>query len=280
MMPSWNVPALAFTPAGGGYTTLPVATRAERVRNHALQSLKWVTGLVIVGWGAVRLYEQRRLRRVPGMRSLRKGTIPEDYRAAGVIFYTLEKQEPCKVLLAVEERRVSLKELGLGSGSGQRRVLLFPQGKREPEDEADFISTARREFIEETGDPTNLARHLEGDLDRTWYMAAKMAVVFCEVPSDEATMEGFKSQAAPKPTPKPKARRQQPRQQEKEAHQHKPLPLQPVWVNASDLSSAVKPTSTGEVNTDIGRFHLFPVSRKFFQIAEVSRWLGVVAPRR
>ncbi|CAL1137883.1 unnamed protein product, partial [Cladocopium goreaui] len=243
------------------------------VRTHAFQSVKWLLGLAVVGWGVTRLYQRRT------QRPLRKSYIPEDYRAAGVIFYTLDRaKQLCKLLLAVEERRVSFRELGVGSGSGQKRVLLFPQGKREPEDEGDYLATARREFIEETGDPSNLARHLKGELGRTWYVAAKMAVVFCEVPSEEATMDAFKVSAPAKPAPK--ARRQQARKQEKEAHQKKALPLQPVWVDVSDLRSAMKPSDTGEVKTEIGPFYLFPVSRKFFQIAEVSRWLGVPPVRR
>lgn len=55
------------------------------------------------------------------------------------------------------------------------------------------MATARREFIEvlearqgalgwqETGDPTGLAHHMESLKNAaTWYIAAKMAVVFCE----------------------------------------------------------------------------------------------------
>eukprot|EP00913_Durusdinium_trenchii_P016263 g15283.t3 len=106
-----------------------------------------------------------------------------------------------------------------------------------------------------------------------------MAVVFCEVPA--SVVEESEEAAAPaKPAPRP--RRQQARQQEglpeKDAQKKKALPLQPVWVDASDLRIALG-SSAGEVETQIGRYHLFPVSRKFFQIGEVSRWLGLVAPR-
>eukprot|EP00913_Durusdinium_trenchii_P016261 g15283.t1 len=111
-----------------------------------------------------------------------------------------------------------------------------------------------------------------------------MAVVFCEVPASvvEESEEARSSQAAAPAKPAPRPRRQQARQQEglpeKDAQKKKALPLQPVWVDASDLRIALG-SSAGEVETQIGRYHLFPVSRKFFQIGEVSRWLGLVAPR-
>ncbi|CAK9097324.1 unnamed protein product [Durusdinium trenchii] len=250
-----------------------VASPAESLRFRAWQGLKWAAGAALVGWGVLRLYERRPRRRRSSV--VRGAAIPEDFRAAGVIFYTMNAQELGKLLLAVEERRVPLRELGLGSGSAQKRVLLFPQGKREPEDE-DYVATARREFVEETADFGDLARHLKGPLEAIWYIAAKMAVVFCEVPA--SVVEESEEAAAPaKPAPRP--RRQQARQQEKDAQKKKALPLQPVWVDASDLRIALG-SSAGEVETQIGRYHLFPVSRKFFQIGEVSRWLGLVAPSR
>ncbi|CAK9097330.1 unnamed protein product [Durusdinium trenchii] len=255
-----------------------VASPAESLRFRAWQGLKWAAGAALVGWGVLRLYERRPRRRRSSV--VRGAAIPEDFRAAGVIFYTMNAQELGKLLLAVEERRVPLRELGLGSGSAQKRVLLFPQGKREPEDE-DYVATARREFVEETADFGDLARHLKGPLEAIWYIAAKMAVVFCEVPASvvEESEEARSSQAAAPAKPAPRPRRQQARQQEKDAQKKKALPLQPVWVDASDLRIALG-SSAGEVETQIGRYHLFPVSRKFFQIGEVSRWLGLVAPSR
>ncbi|CAK9097332.1 unnamed protein product [Durusdinium trenchii] len=184
-----------------------VASPAESLRFRAWQGLKWAAGAALVGWGVLRLYERRPRRRRSSV--VRGAAIPEDFRAAGVIFYTMNAQELGKLLLAVEERRVPLRELGLGSGSAQKRVLLFPQGKREPEDE-DYVATARREFVEETADFGDLARHLKGPLEAIWYIAAKMAVVFCEVPA--SVVEESEEAAAPaKPAPRP--RRQQARQQ-------------------------------------------------------------------
>ncbi|CAE7853646.1 hypothetical protein AK812_SmicGene40137 [Symbiodinium microadriaticum] len=251
---------------------LPVATPAQRLQVSLVHTLKWTLALLVCVWAVCRL---RRARQQP-RRRLKGFPVPEDYRAAGVIFYTVDElQNVGQMLLAVEDRKVSLRELGVGSGSGQKRVLLFPQGKREQED-AGFVATARREFIEETGDPTSLSGYLEGNALSTWFPAAKMGVVFCEVPASAA--EPF-SQRAPAPQPEPRPRRQQPRQQEKQSQQKKPWPLQPVWVDVSSLRSALK-SSTGQVATTIGLFHLFPVTRKFFLLDEVSDWLGISRSRR
>merc|ERR1712046_304987 len=115
--------------------------------------------------------------------------IPEDYRAAGVLFFTrrVECGKIAQVLLGVENRKVKLKDIGEDlAGSAPRHVLLFPQGKREAWDK-DFVSTARREFEEETGDPTGLATRLEAPVleHRIWYEPAKMAVVLCEVSAQD-----------------------------------------------------------------------------------------------
>jgi len=206
--------------------------------------------------------------------------IPQEYKAAGVLFFTREKSsissqvsrllpgadgaasQVSRVLLGVEERKVSLRELGSGSGTAKRRVLLFPQGKVEKCDRASFVETARREFIEETGDPGGvLAEHLkewdsrsDKQLPPSWFAFAKMAVVFCEVPEQhavESAADAFDSS----------------------------LPMRAVWVDADDLRRALaSPSNAAEVKTDAGLFPLFPMTRRFLQSGDSKRWLGM-APR-
>merc|ERR1719282_1481372 len=91
----------------------------------------------------------------------------QGYKAAGVIFYTQEKGEVKHVLLALEERRVSAKQLGIEVESGpdakdkiDTDVVVFPQGRRERKDEGDPVETAMREYHEETGNFGALTEHL------------------------------------------------------------------------------------------------------------------------
>lgn len=186
--------------------------------------------------------------------------VPGDYRAAGVIFFTRDVAgDVAHVLLGVEERKVSLRELGVGSGTAKKHVLLFPQGKRELSDRG-FVDTARREFVEETADLAGLADHLEtaaaGDAPpppAVWFVQAKMAVLFCEVP-------GSSIDIAPTTT--------------------STLPLRPVWVAAGELRRALASASNAtEVKTELGWFALFPMTRRFLQTSGASQWLGTARPR-
>lgn len=196
--------------------------------------------------------------------------VPASYRAAGVLFYTRSSAgDVSHVLLGVEERKVPLRDLGQGSGSAKRKVLLFPQGKREPYDRG-FVDTARREYVEETADPFGVAERLEAAvssttplLPSTWYADAKMAVVFCEVPASCVLAAGDAETVKRAQTPTEE------------------LPLRPVWVEAGDVRRALAATSTAsrDVKTELGWFPLFPVTRRFLQTAGVLRWLGVAASR-
>lgn len=181
--------------------------------------------------------------------------VPADYKAAGVIFYTLDALgEVSRVLLGIEERKV--KEPG--SVSKMSPVLLFPQGKREEVDKASFIDTARREFIEETGDPTALAPYLTGDPQEggsgvAWYQSAKMAVVFREVPFTACT-----------------------RFPPVEEESAQGVPMRPVWVDAMELRKVLRSRSaSAEVQTDAGKIPLFKVTRGFFCTAAARRWLAI-----
>jgi len=139
------------------------------------------------------------------------------YKAAGVIFFTQEAGQVLNVLLALEERKVSAKLLGIeleAGGSGASKVstdvVVFPQGRREKKDEGDPVETAMREYHEEMGNFGALTEHLlrfyEDDAESCsdskaaprakpepvavaragsfvmYFGLARMVVVFCEVP--------------------------------------------------------------------------------------------------
>eukprot|EP00444_Apocalathium_aciculiferum_P070552 CAMPEP_0183559150 /NCGR_PEP_ID=MMETSP0371-20130417/90852_1 /TAXON_ID=268820 /ORGANISM="Peridinium aciculiferum, Strain PAER-2" /LENGTH=306 /DNA_ID=CAMNT_0025766853 /DNA_START=67 /DNA_END=984 /DNA_ORIENTATION=- len=136
------------------------------------------------------------------------------YSASSVIFFTRGKDdEVAKVLMAVEERKVQASYIGLSQkGKILQRMLLFPMGRREKKDKGDTVETAKREYVEETGDYGNLSKYLDfadftrdsssstadaGDL-RFWsgknnmavyFKAAGMINLFCEVPALAAEKE-------------------------------------------------------------------------------------------
>lgn len=263
------LPLLAHGAAQRRAAPEPVtARRAWDVRGgpgirRATASIAAVLATVLAALTAIRARLRRRRARSALLTRPPESPVPPDYRAAGVIFYTRDSTgDISHVLLGVEERKVPLRELGQGSGSAKRRVLLFPQGKREPSDRG-FIDTARREYVEETDDPARLAWHLEDaisgktpPLPSTWWADAKMAVVFCEVPESSTVVGGT-----------------QPVQEK--------LPLLPVWVSAADLRRALASTSASsmDVKTKLGWFPLFPVTRRFLQTAGILKWLGMAARR-
>lgn len=194
--------------------------------------------------------------------------IPEEYKAAGVIFFTRDTQttDVQYILMGVEERKVQLRDLGRGSGTGLRNVLLFPQGKRETYDKG-FLDTARREFLEETDDPSGLASYLD-EVERTqewskkpsWYPPAKLAVVYSEVPRQEVAKLSYEIASRGK---------------------FSKFPLRPVWVEAAELRRALASPNTGaEVLTSLGRFPIFPVHRRFFKSADARRWLEMASPTK
>eukprot|EP00930_Biecheleria_cincta_P044426 TRINITY_DN30543_c0_g1_i2.p1 TRINITY_DN30543_c0_g1~~TRINITY_DN30543_c0_g1_i2.p1 ORF type:complete len:287 (+),score=40.92 TRINITY_DN30543_c0_g1_i2:44-904(+) len=258
----------------------PVAPFFKRLLHRLKQGLTWKATAVAAVCGLLATLRPRRLRWLRGRIPPSTAIVPEDYRAAGVVFYTNDKLSGVGyVLLGIEERMVPLRELGLGSGSAPRKVLVFLQGKREPED-ANFIDTARREFMKETGDAMGLADHMQaGCTTASWYPAARMVVVFCEVPASDVVRPQA-AQVLPS-RPAEKQRRQQPRQQEKRSKQKEPLALKLVWVHASDLRACLETANPGSnVVTELGQFPLFPVTRKFLQSSSVLRWLGSFKPPR
>jgi len=214
-----------------------------------------------------RARDRRRCAREADVEPVPGATIPKDYRAAGVIFFVRGLDgDVAHVLLGLEERKVSLKEHHAGKGTGWRRLLLFPQGKREPTDR-NFVDTAMREFVEETADAAGLSQLLEpaasGEKEpppSAWFQQAKMAVTFCEVgvagstPPLLATAEDEGQAEAP------------------------PLTLRPVWVHAGELRRVLAAASgRTEVHTDFWWFSLFPMTRRFLRTVGVTRWLGRAA---
>jgi len=229
---------------------------------------KWrrlVAAATVVTVTAITVVVRPRRRRTRLRASVLPGSeVPEEFRASGVLFFTRDVAgSVAQVLLAVEERKVSLRELGHGSGSARRQVLVFPQGKREPED-GNAVATALREYVEETADPGGLAVHLQAaasgaaSLSTSWFPSAKMAVVFCEVPP-EAYTASTNTQA-------------------------NTVPLRPVWVSCEKLCDAMEVSALGggkavELETKLGTFPLFPMARRFLQTPDAKRWLGTAGTR-
>merc|ERR1712014_497965 len=113
-----------------------------------------------------------------------------------------------RVLTAVEERKVQASYIGLPQkGKVVQRMVLFPMGRRGREDKNDTVETAKREYIEETGDYGGLSKYLDfADFDggkpmdedakrilgawtgrenmAVYFSPASMIVLFCEVPAE------------------------------------------------------------------------------------------------
>eukprot|EP00928_Gymnodinium_smaydae_P071748 TRINITY_DN55247_c0_g1_i1.p1 TRINITY_DN55247_c0_g1~~TRINITY_DN55247_c0_g1_i1.p1 ORF type:complete len:1059 (-),score=278.06 TRINITY_DN55247_c0_g1_i1:217-3393(-) len=177
--------------------------------------------------------------------------IPEAYKAAGLIFFTRDEMgAPARVLLGIEERKIAPHTFGIGSGRGKKAVIVFPQGKREDDDDG-YVKTAYREFNEETGDPTGLGKFLIGNVEEfvpkpAYFEEAKMAVVFCEVPAEYADI------------PVRSVIRR---------------PLRGVWCDVKELKRILSKADSEEMNTELGSYPLFPMARSFFGTYAGQRWL-------
>lgn len=92
-----------------------------------------------------------------------KQNAEEAYRAAAVVFFTRHEDGSVdKVLVALEERKVSAGFLGLEEkGKVNKLLVVFPMGRKEKKDKNDAVETAKREYIEETLDFGALARFLD-----------------------------------------------------------------------------------------------------------------------
>lgn len=182
------------------------------------------------------------------------------YKAAGVIFFTQENGRVRDVLLALEERKVSAKLLGVepkagteSTGKVSADVVVFPQGRREKKDEGDPVETAMREYHEETGNFGALTEHLlrfygdealaaQAGPGRSFLMyfgLARMVVVFCEVPLD-----AYERSLRPltRADLRPKAEDAEPTRKRQRASTYKvgrENHLTPVWVSAEALGRAV-----------------------------------------
>jgi len=136
------------------------------------------------------------------------------YSASSVVFFTRDAEgKVAKVLMAVEERKVQASYIGLKQqGKVVKKMVLFPMGRRERKDKGDTVETAKREYVEETGDFGGLSKYLDfADFSgappdeqllqeqsgggRFWTGRANMAVfftpasminLFCEVPAETA----------------------------------------------------------------------------------------------
>lgn len=267
----WSVAAPRFGAGGMGCGTLASGgALGHRLAPFVRISVAAAIAAVALAIAA-RLHRPRHQKRRDPPIQLPRDDVPADYRAAGVIFFRRGVGGAVsKVLLGVEERRVRLKELCGGSprGSAQRQVLLFPQGKREDID-ADFVDTARREFVEETADPWGLSGLLltagvlgpqRAQLPIVWFEGAKMAVIFCDV-TDLLGVDDAQSVLAPAAFAGASSEQQ--------------LPMRPVWVETKELLRALSSSHQDEeLDSGAGKFPLFPLARRFFRSAHVARWLA------
>eukprot|EP00927_Polykrikos_kofoidii_P062822 TRINITY_DN57616_c0_g1_i1.p1 TRINITY_DN57616_c0_g1~~TRINITY_DN57616_c0_g1_i1.p1 ORF type:complete len:340 (-),score=77.46 TRINITY_DN57616_c0_g1_i1:317-1336(-) len=138
------------------------------------------------------------------------------YHAAAVAFFTRDEcGAVCKVLVAYEDRKIRAFDIGLQQpGKVNQRMLIFPMGRREKKDKNDGVETAKREYVEETGDYGGLSKYLDfADFEgaasedeatdskapirdeATWtgtgnmalyFAPAGMIALFCEVPAKAA----------------------------------------------------------------------------------------------
>eukprot|EP00928_Gymnodinium_smaydae_P023720 TRINITY_DN19464_c0_g1_i1.p1 TRINITY_DN19464_c0_g1~~TRINITY_DN19464_c0_g1_i1.p1 ORF type:complete len:313 (-),score=59.88 TRINITY_DN19464_c0_g1_i1:41-979(-) len=188
--------------------------------------------------------------------------IPGNYQSAGVLFFTRDPRGVVdRVLLGVEERRMSREELGFrGSPDAEKLpVLGFPQAAREDWDRG-YIDTALRGFAELTADPQGLSKYLQraatSDAEpppATWFTNTKTAVIFCEVDPEYSRSD-----------PDVPAL----------------VPLRPRWVEADELRNALASSSpVAELQTSFGSYVLSPTARRFLRCGDAAQWLGITRAR-
>ncbi|CAJ1352896.1 unnamed protein product [Effrenium voratum] len=231
--------------------------------------------------------------------------VPEDaYRSAAVVFFTRsEEGKVAKVLVALEERKVSASFVGDGTGKVNQLLVVFPMGRKEKKDKNDAVETAKREYIEETLDYGSLARYLDfadfdgggdiaatrippgGKVPMTWsgaenlalyFAPAAMTLLFCEVPPCEVDEPGQE--------PAAKKRRQQDTAAELEA-KPKPSPsyrvgkvghLQPFWIEATELRKvALSKEKAPKLSLQQQDCCFFPTNASVLRMPEARKWLDI-----
>mmetsp|Transcript_26107 Transcript_26107/g.56614 ORF Transcript_26107/g.56614 Transcript_26107/m.56614 type:complete len:510 (-) Transcript_26107:162-1691(-) len=173
------------------------------------------------------------------------------YTAAGVIFFTRDAEgKVTNLLLGVEDRKVKFKDMGEDKpGQSTMKVVLFPQGKVQKRD-ADFVATAKRELLEETGEDLLVKRmdqYLPGcsEVPAHFLENAKMMVVFIQVGEDGFDPPPFEG---------------------KEGAQ-----MSLFWVPVEMFAGDKKLTT---LDTPSGEFPLFPVTRKYISCRQFQAWLN------
>eukprot|EP00746_Dinoflagellata_sp_MGD_P165566 gnl/MRDRNA2_/MRDRNA2_94912_c0_seq1.p1 gnl/MRDRNA2_/MRDRNA2_94912_c0~~gnl/MRDRNA2_/MRDRNA2_94912_c0_seq1.p1 ORF type:complete len:326 (-),score=101.85 gnl/MRDRNA2_/MRDRNA2_94912_c0_seq1:93-1070(-) len=222
----------------------------------------------------------------------------DSYRAAGVVFFTRAKTGSInRVLLALEERKVQAAHLGLGqSGKVSKKVVVFPQGRREKKDKSDPVETAKREYIEETGDFAGFSQHLdvaEFDSDddaappdgikkkngsgniALWFSPASMVVLFCEIPPEAARKE-----SAPREGHNPDLPELANDEKRGNTHSYrvgKMNHVECVWVDIAELRKALasEGKSPSLRTTSGDEYHMFPMNLSILRIPEAKEFLGV-----
>lgn len=223
------------------------------------------------------------------------------YRAAGVVFFTRGKTGSIdRALLALEERKVQAAHLGLEKGGKvSQRMIVFPQGRREKKDKSDPVETAKREYIEETGDFGEFSQYLDvADFDSDddepskgssrkksncknialWFAPASMVVLFCEIPQEAAQKED----SAKGPSPDlPEVAKDEKRQNTHSYRVGKMNHVECVWVDIVELRKALASESKApNVRTRKGEeYHMFPMNLSILRIPEAKEFLGVPEKR-
>eukprot|EP00928_Gymnodinium_smaydae_P057055 TRINITY_DN40327_c0_g1_i1.p1 TRINITY_DN40327_c0_g1~~TRINITY_DN40327_c0_g1_i1.p1 ORF type:complete len:334 (+),score=95.49 TRINITY_DN40327_c0_g1_i1:50-1003(+) len=230
------------------------------------------------------------------------------FRAATVIFFTRDKAGAVsKVLVGLEERKVSAAQLGLDEkGKVSRRMAVFPMGRREKKDKTDSVETAKREYIEETGDFGALAQYLDfadfeceddGENDGAaavgrgrpftgkhnlaiFFKPASMICLFCEVPAkaaertNRAAENGVQLGPDGEPLNKKLKKGEALPKPSPSYHVGKTDHMDCGWLDAATLREAL---STGdkvpELQVGEERRPLFPLAASVLRMPEARSWL-------
>lgn len=249
----------------------------------------------------------------PGRKGAKKDDEqPEEaYRAAAVVFFTRDAEgKPDQVLVAVEERQVAAKFIGLDQkGKVNHKMVVFPQGRKERKDKNDSVETAKREYIEETLDFGGLSKYLDvadfedkdeesakdapprPNLPELWtgsnnmavyFAAASMAVLFCEVPKESAkvttTFANFSPPSEPADEgPDKKKRRKDPLAKPSPSYRvGKTGHLEPEWIDVSHLRAVSESAERAPFLVLRGReCRFFPTNASLLRMPEVRTWLGL-----
>jgi len=242
-----------------------------------------------------------------------KGQREDVFSTAAVVFFTRDKTNAvAKVLVSREERKVRASDVGLDQkGKVVQSMALFPMGRREKKDKNDPVETAKREYLEETGDYGGLSQYLdfadfdgggsgdEGPIvkedDAMWsgktnfclfFKPAKAMTLFCEVPA-KAAKRSHRAAIAGKPlvdtadaaaAEGPSAAKKRKTQEVKPSpsyHVGKMDHLDSHWIEASALRAVANSKDRSPPLEAGGPCRMFSLAASVLRQAEAREWLGL-----